>query len=298
MPELDGKVAVVTGAGGGLGRRYALELAAAGAKVLVNDLSVTVAGGSLAGQHLADSVVAEIIAAGGEAVANTADVSDPDTAATICADAVAAFGQIDILVNNAGIVRDGPFDTMPLANWHRVVDVHLHGTFNVTQPIFWHMVDRGSGGVIVNTTSRSGIRGKTGQANYAAAKAGIIGLTSVLALEGRAYGIRAWTIAPRFASRAWEGGTVTSSGVINDELRTRYTSDAAALTMLYMVSDRSAPLSGKVVFASADGIQEMRWHGAEPWEPTGRPASLDALDAAIRQGRVLFVDESNLGTPI
>jgi NAD(P)-dependent dehydrogenase (short-subunit alcohol dehydrogenase family) len=293
---LEGKVAAVTGAGTGLGRSYALMFASRGARVVVNDRSVTVEGSVLPGRSMADGVVAEIVAAGGQAVANHADVSDPRGAASVTADAVAAFGRLDILVNNAGIVRDSPFADMPVEDFDALIAVHLRGTFLVSQAAFRHMAERG-GGVIVNTTSRSGIRGKTTQANYAAAKAGVIGLSSVLALEGREYGIRVWTVSPRMASRAWENGRVTSSGPVTGELRDRYTSDAAALAVLYMVSDRAGAASGRTVFASADGLQEMRWQGAASWEP-GLAADVEAVAAAVGRGLVLFADEGNLGQPV
>jgi NAD(P)-dependent dehydrogenase (short-subunit alcohol dehydrogenase family) len=294
---LEGKAAAITGAGTGLGRSYALTFAAHGASVVVNDRSVTVEGAALNSRSLADEVVGEIRAAAGTAVANYADVSDVAGAASITEDAVAAFGRLDILVNNAGIVRDSPFADMPVEDFDALIAVHLRGTFLVSQSAFSHMAERGDGGVIVNTTSRTGIRGKTGQANYAAAKAGIIGLSSVLALEGRDHGIRVWTVSPRMASRAWENGRVTSSGVITDELREYHTGDAAALAVLYMVSDRAAAYTGKVVFASADGLQEMRWQPARAWEP-GRAADVDDVAKAVDGGLVLFADKGDLGAPV
>jgi NAD(P)-dependent dehydrogenase (short-subunit alcohol dehydrogenase family) len=293
---LDGKVAAVTGAGTGLGRSYALTFAAHGASVVVNDRSVTVEGTALINSALADGVVAEIRAAGGRAVANHADVSDVAGAASVTEDALTEFGRLDILVNNAGIVRDSPFADMPVEDFDAVVAVHLRGTFLVSQAAFRHMAGRG-GGVIINTTSRTGIRGKTTQANYGAAKAGIIGLSSVLALEGSEHGIRVWTVSPRMASRAWENGRVTSSGVINDELRERYTSDAAALAVLYMASDRATPYTGEVVFASADGLQGMRWQAARAWEPEPS-ADVDDVAKAVSEGLILFADAGNLGSPV
>lgn len=295
--NLRGKVAVVTGGGRGLGRRYALELAAAGADVVVNDLGVSV-DGERASTGPATEVAQEIQTLGGNAVANHADVSDPEGAASICRDALTAFGGVHILVNNAGIVRDAPFADMAYQEFDRVVRVHLHGTFLVSQPIFTHMAANG-GGVIINTTSRSGIRGKTQQANYGAAKAGIIGLSTVMALEGAPHGIRVWTISPRFASRAWEGGgVVTSSGPITEELRDRYNSDAAAAVLLYMLSDRAQEHTGKVVFASADCVQEIRWHAANGIEIDNFDGATERIANATDEGTVLFAEPSNLGTPI
>ncbi|MFC5745305.1 SDR family NAD(P)-dependent oxidoreductase [Actinomadura rugatobispora] len=296
MGELSGKVAAITGAGAGLGRRYALDFAREGAAVVVNDLNVTVEGDALGSDNAAD-VVAEIVAAGGHAVVNHADVSDPEGAASITRTAVESFGTIDILVNNAGVVIDAPVPRMSDAAFRKVIDVHLTGTFLVSREAFAHMADHG-GGAIVNTTSRSGVRGKSTQANYSAAKGGIVAMTSTLAIEGDAFGIRANTISPRFASRAWGDGRVTSSGVLTPEMRQFYTSDAAARVVLYLASDRSAALSGRVLFASADAIQEMRWTGAETWVPGGNDWDLDDLEKAIADGHVLFTEDSNLGRPI
>ncbi len=198
----DNRVAVVTGAGGGLGRTYALEFARRGARVVVNDLggSVDGSGGSA---MAADAVVAEIEAAGGEAVANYDSVSSPDGGASIVQTAIDAFGQVDILVNNAGILRDTSFAKMTTEQIDAVLDVHLKGAFYVAQPAFALMKERGYGRII-NTSSPSGLFGNFGQVNYGAAKAGLMGMASVMAIEGVKYNIKVNTVAPVAKTRMTE----------------------------------------------------------------------------------------------
>jgi len=201
MSELgfDGKVAIITGSGGGLGRQHALMLAARGALVVVNDLGGAVDGsGSDAGA--AQKVVEEITAAGGEAVADTNSVATVDGGAAIVQSAIDAFGRVDIVVNNAGILRDKSFANMTPDQVDAVIDVHLKGAFYVTQPAFVHMKAQGYGR-IVSTASSSGLFGNFGQANYGAAKMGLVGFTRVLAVEGSKHNIRANAIAPLAATR-------------------------------------------------------------------------------------------------
>jgi NAD(P)-dependent dehydrogenase (short-subunit alcohol dehydrogenase family) len=198
----DGRVAVVTGAGGGLGRGYALELARRGARVVVNDLGGAV-DGSGASRQAADVVVEEVEAAGGEAVANYDSVSTRDGGAAIIQTAVDAFGTVDIVVNNAGILRDKSFANMTLDEVEAVLDVHLTGAFYVSHPAFKVMKEKGYGR-FVHTSSASGIFGNFGQANYGAAKAGLVGLSNVLAIEGEKYGIKSNAIAPTAKTRMTE----------------------------------------------------------------------------------------------
>ncbi|MDX1620346.1 MAG: SDR family oxidoreductase [Nitriliruptorales bacterium] len=198
----DGKVALVTGAGGGLGRQHALLLASRGAKVVVNDLGGNRAGEG-AGEEMADQVVNEIEDAGGEAVANYASVADPEGAKSIVDDALDNYGRIDIVVNNAGILRDKSFAKMSREELDLVLQVHLYGTFYVTMAAWGHMREQ-SYGRVINTTSGSGLYGNFGQANYAAAKMGIVGLTRTLAHEGQKYNITSNVIAPAAASRMTE----------------------------------------------------------------------------------------------
>jgi len=200
--ELEGRVAVVTGAGGGLGRSHALALAARGAKVVVNDLGGA-RDGSGAGSEMADAVVAEIVASGGEAVADYSSVATPEGGRTIVQAALDAFGRIDIVVNNAGILRDVSFAKLDPEALDLVLKVHLYGAFNVTRAAWDHMKEQKYGRV-VSTASGSGLYGNFGQTNYAAAKLGIVGLTRSLAIEGAKYGITANAIAPVANSRMTE----------------------------------------------------------------------------------------------
>lgn len=200
--SFDGRTAIVTGAGGGLGREYARELARRGARVVVNDLGGSV-DGTGSGTRAADVVVTEITDAGGEAVANYDSVSDPEAASNIVETAVESFGSVDIVVNNAGILRDRSFANMELAEIQAVLDVHLRGAFHVSQAAFRHMKEAGYGRFVF-TSSNAGILGNFGQANYGAAKMGLVGLSNVLAIEGMKYGITSNVIAPVARTRMTE----------------------------------------------------------------------------------------------
>jgi NAD(P)-dependent dehydrogenase (short-subunit alcohol dehydrogenase family) len=190
--DFSGRVAIVTGAGGGLGRQHALALAARGAKVVVNDLGT------------ADAVVDEIRAAGGTAMASAASVSDEAAVAAMVKETLAAWGRIDILVNNAGILRDKSFAKMDLADFRLVVDVHLMGAAVCTQAV-WATMRAQKYGRVVMTTSSSGLYGNFGQANYGAAKMALVGLMQTLAIEGAKDGIRVNCLAPTAATRMTEG---------------------------------------------------------------------------------------------
>ena len=220
--SFDGKVAVITGAGGGLGRQHALLLAKRGALVVVKDL-----GGSVDGigssESAAQKVVDEIKAAGGEAVANYDSVATPEGGEAIVKTAIDTFGRIDIVINNAGILRDKTFHNMTSDLLNPVIDVHLKGAFNVTRPAWIHMREQGYGR-IVSTSSAAGVFGNFGQTNYGAAKMGLVGFTRVLAVEGAKYNIKANAIAPLALTRMTED----IMGPLGDKLAPELVSPIAA----------------------------------------------------------------------
>jgi len=201
--DFSGRVAIVTGAGGGLGRCHALALAARGAKVLVNDLGGTrdgEGGSPLAAQKVVD----EITAAGGTALANGASVTDAPAVAAMVQQAIDAWGRVDVLVNNAGILRDKSFAKMTADDFKAVVDVHLMGAFHCTHAVWPHMVAQKHGRIVM-TTSSSGLYGNFGQSNYGAAKMALVGLMQTLSIEGAKHDIRVNCLAPTAATRMTEG---------------------------------------------------------------------------------------------
>src|SRR6059058_5823268 len=199
MPGVQDRVVVVTGAGGGLGREYALTLAKEGASVVVNDLGGS-RDGTGAGHNMADHVVQEIKDAGGRAVANYDSVAESEGAENIIKTALDEFGKIDGIVSNAGILRDGTFHKMSFENWDSVLKVHLYGGYNVIRAAWPHFREQSYGRVLV-ATSTSGLYGNFGQSNYGAAKLGLVGLINTLAIEGVKYGITANAVAPLAATR-------------------------------------------------------------------------------------------------
>ena len=241
MGMLANKVVAVTGAGGGIGREIALLCAREGASVVVNDFGTSSDGeGKDAGP--ASRVVAEVEAAGGKAIANLASVSDSAGAASIIEDAVNTFGQIDAVVNNAGILRDRIFHRMSEAEWRAVIDVHLHGSFFVSQAAAPYFKEQGFGSYI-HFTSTSGLIGNFGQANYAAAKLGIVGLSNSIALDMQRFGVRSNCIAPF----AWSRMIGTIQAETEEEKR-------RVERMKAMSADKIAPL---VAFLAGDASKEV-----------------------------------------
>jgi NAD(P)-dependent dehydrogenase (short-subunit alcohol dehydrogenase family) len=232
----DGKVAIITGAGGGLGRQHALLLASRGALVVVNDL-----GGALDGsgsdKGAAQKVVDEIVALGGVAVADTNSVSTPEGGAAIVKSAVDAYGRVDIVINNAGILRDKSFHNLTPDLMNPVFDVHLKGAFHVTQPAFVLMREQGYGRII-STSSAAGVFGNFGQANYGAAKMGLVGFMRVLAVEGAKYNIKANAIAPLALTRMTES---LFSGAMAEKLQPELISPIVAF-----LAHEDCPVSGEV----------------------------------------------------
>jgi NAD(P)-dependent dehydrogenase (short-subunit alcohol dehydrogenase family) len=271
---VEGKVAVVTGAGRGIGREIALQLAAQGAKVVVNDVGASVHGqGHDAGP--AQQVVDEIRAAGGEAIANTDSVAEWNSARQIVAAAVDTFGRIDAVVNNAGILRDRFIFKMSLEEWQSVIDVHLNGSFYVSRAAADHFKEQQSG-AYVHMTSTSGLLGNFGQANYGAAKAGIAALSRALAFDMQRYNVRSNCVAPFAWSRM--GATIKAE---TPEKQAWLDRAAAALEpskvapmIVYLASDLAASVNGQVFAVRGNELFLMSqprplrgMHSSDGWTP-------------------------------
>jgi NAD(P)-dependent dehydrogenase (short-subunit alcohol dehydrogenase family) len=253
MGLLEGKVALVTGAGGGIGREHALALAREGAKLVVNDLGGS-RDGTGKGTAMADQVVDEIKALGGEAVANYDSVATVEGGNNIVQAAVDAFGKLDICVNNAGILRDKTLSKLEEDMWDIVIAVHLKGTYCVSRPAFNHMKERGQGGVIINTSSTSGLNGNFGQSNYGAAKAGIAGMTRCMALEGQKYGIRCFILAPVALSRLTED----LPGFQDEGFKEKMDPRLISPLVTFLASDLSKDITNKTFFVGGGRIAEMK----------------------------------------
>lgn len=262
MGTLDGKVAIVTGAGRGIGRGHAMLLAAEGAKVVVNDL-----GGSWDGEgkdeRQAQLVVDEITALGGTAVANYANIATWDGGREVVTQAIDTYGQLNILVNNAGILRDKMIFNMEEADWDSVINVHLKGHFCPTHfaAKYWRECSKSGNpvtGRIINTASESGLFGNGGQANYAAAKAGIASLTIVLARELEKYGVTANAIAPRARTRMTEGSFSGDLFKVEEGKFDEWDADNIAPTVAWLCTDEAADINGQtfVVWGSAVYLME------------------------------------------
>jgi NAD(P)-dependent dehydrogenase (short-subunit alcohol dehydrogenase family) len=270
---LEGKSVVVTGAGGGIGRDFALAMAAAGAQVVVNDLGTSVKGeGRDAGP--AQKVADEIRAAGGTAVANTDSVSEWESANRIVQCAMDSFQRINVVVNNAGILRDRFFFNLSPDDWRAVIDVHLNGSFYVSRAAAPHFKSQQSG-CYVHMTSTSGLVGNLGQANYAAAKLGIVGLSKSIALDMAKYGVRSNCIAP-FAWSRMIGSIPTETDDQKarvDKLKSMETAKIAPLAV-FLASEKAKDVSGQIFAVRANELFVMSQsrplrsvHRAEGWTP-------------------------------
>lgn len=286
--RFDGKVAIVTGGGNGLGRQHCLQLAARGAKVVVNDLGGAVdgSGGSVSA---AEAVAKEIRDGGGEAIGNGADITKLDQVEAMVAEAKAKWGRIDILINNAGILRDKTFSKMTMDDFRKVVDVHLFGTANCTKAV-WEIMREQNYGRIVLTSSSSGIYGNFGQSNYGAAKAAMIGLMNVLSQEGAKNNIRVNTLAPTAATRMVEGlvpepvaklmgPELVSPGVlflVSDDAPTKTILGAGAgsFSVVHIYETPAVFLGGEA--ATCDDV-------AANWAKISNPAGEEALEGAFVQ---------------
>jgi NAD(P)-dependent dehydrogenase (short-subunit alcohol dehydrogenase family) len=282
MGLMDGKVALVTGGARGIGREVALNLAASGAKVVVNDLGASLLGEG-ADPAPANEVVAEIQAAGGEAAADTGSVAEWSNAQAMAQTAVDQFGQLDAVVNVAGILRDSFFHKMSVEQWQAVMDVHLNGTFNVSRAAMDHFRAQESG-AFVHFTSTSGLNGNAGQANYAAAKLGIVALSRVIAMEGARFNVRSNALSPFAWTRMIEAIPISSDEMAKAFETFRQTATAAHIAPMvtYLCSDAAAKISGNIFGVRANEIYLMSQprpirtlHKSDGWTPEDLAKTLE-----------------------
>lgn len=251
MGMLDGKVALVTGAGGGLGRAHALLLAQEGASVVVNDLGGA-RDGTGGGSSMADAVVEEIKAAGGSAVADYGSVTSREDAEAMVRTAVDSFGKLDILIANAGILRDKSFKNMDDAMWDAVIEVHLRGTYLTTKVAYDRMIEQGNGGRIIVTSSTSGLLGNFGQTNYGAAKAGIAGFMRCLWLEGLKYGITVNVLAPTATSRMTED-------ILPENIQDNFPPEAVSPPIVWLCTDDAKEVTGRQFLVGGNSVSLLSW---------------------------------------
>jgi NAD(P)-dependent dehydrogenase (short-subunit alcohol dehydrogenase family) len=275
-----GKVAIVTGAGRGIGRAIAMLMAQEGASVLVNDVGANVDGsGSDVGP--AQAVVEEIKQAGGKAIANTLSVTEPQSAEAMVKAAIDAFGRIDILVNNAGILRDRIFHRMSWSDWHDVINVHLNGSFNMSRAVATHFREQQSG-ALVHMTSTSGLIGNFGQANYMAAKLALHGLSRGIALDMARYNVRSNAIAPSAWSRMIGSiPTETEAEKLRVERLKQMTPEKIAPLAVYLCSERADGITGQIfgirnneIFLFSQPRPVRVIHRSDGWTPQKLDAQL------------------------
>jgi len=276
--NFEGQVAIVTGAGGGLGKQHALELGRRGAKVVVNDLggSVDGSGGSASA---AEQVAQEIRDNGGTAISNDASVTDFEAVQAMVDETVAKWGRIDILVNNAGILRDKTFSKLELENWHAVIDVHLTGSLNATKCVWPIMVEQKYGRIVM-TTSTSGLFGNFGQANYGAAKLGLVGFMNTLRFEGAKYNVFTNSIAPIAATRM----TVELPGF--EDSAEKLAPELVTPAVVYLCSEK-AP-NGRIIQAAGG-----RYYSADVRENVGVDLGLGASVEDIEENIETILDMSS-----
>jgi NAD(P)-dependent dehydrogenase (short-subunit alcohol dehydrogenase family) len=275
----EGRVCIITGAGRGIGRDYALMLAEQGAKVVVNDLGGA-RDGTSADAGPAQQVVEEIKAMGGEAIANGDDVSDFEAAGRMVQSAIDTFGGLDVVINNAGILRDRMLTNMTEAEWDAVIKVHLKGTFAPSHHAAAHWRERAKAGEtndarLINTTSVSGIYGNPGQTNYGAAKMGIAGFTIIASLELGRYGVTVNAIAPAALTRLTED---LGMGQASDEMKEMMSPRWIAPIVTWLASPQSAGVTGRV-FEASGGVLAVAesWHRGPSATPIDDPTKIDAV---------------------
>ncbi len=275
----EGRVCIITGAGRGIGREYALMLAEQGAKVVVNDLGGA-RDGTSADTGPAQEVVDEIKGMGGEAIANTDDVSDFEAAGRMVKSAIDTFGGLDVVINNAGILRDRMLTNMTEAEWDAVIKVHLKGTFSPSHHAAAYWRERAKAGEtndarLINTTSVSGIYGNPGQTNYGAAKMGIAGFTIIASLELARYGVTANAIAPAALTRLTED---LGMGQASDEMKEMMSPRWVAPIVTWLASTQSAGVTGRV-FEASGGVLAVAesWHRGPSATPVDDPTKVDAI---------------------
>jgi NAD(P)-dependent dehydrogenase (short-subunit alcohol dehydrogenase family) len=277
MNRLDGKVAIITGAGQGIGREYAMLFAREGARVVVNDAGFDTADNSVS---LAERVADQIRAAGGDAIWTTDEIGDSAAANRLVAAAVESYGHVDVLVNNAGILRDRTILKMTDAEWDDVLRVHLTGSFTCLRAAAREMKERGCGGRIINISSSSGLLGNFGQANYGAAKAGIHALTRIAAEEFAKYHITVNAIAPLAATQM----LATLPGIDLDAADDRLAPYRIAPLAAYLASDAAAGVTGITFGVEGNEIfvyRMMATHGVTRYEPTAW--TIEAIEHSIEK---------------